>query len=86
MAENGATILGSALPFFQAYIAAQRAHGAEPLFPHLRACVQGGAPNSPELHREVQEVLGGRGVLSSWGLTEFPIASSGAIDDPDDSS
>jgi cyclohexanecarboxylate-CoA ligase len=84
MADNGATILGSALPFFQAYIAAQRAHGAEPLFPDLKAGVQGGAPNSPELHREVQEVLGGRGVLSSWGLTEFPIASSGAIDDPDD--
>ncbi len=84
MAENGATVLGSALPFFQAYIAAQRAHGSEPLYPDLRAGVQGGAPNSPELHREVQEVLGGRGVLSSWGLTEFPIATSGAMDDPDD--
>jgi cyclohexanecarboxylate-CoA ligase len=84
MAEHGATILGSALPFFQAYLAAQRAHGPVPLWPDLRAGVNGGAPNSPELHREVQEVLGGRGVLSSWGLTEFPIASSGAIDDPDD--
>jgi acyl-CoA synthetase (AMP-forming)/AMP-acid ligase II len=84
MAEHGATVLGSALPFFQAYLAAQRAHGPEPLFPRLRAGVNGGAPNSPELHRVVQEVLGGRGVLSSWGLTEFPIASSGAIDDPDD--
>lgn len=84
MAEHGATLLGSALPFFQAYIAAQRTHGEEPLFPNLRAGVQGGAPNSPELHREVREVLGGRGVLSSWGLTEFPIATSGAMDDPDD--
>ena len=29
-------------------------------------------------------MLGGRGVLSSWGLTEFPIVTSGAIDDSDE--
>jgi acyl-CoA synthetase (AMP-forming)/AMP-acid ligase II len=84
MAEHGATLLGSAIPFFQAYIAAQRKHGPEPLFPRLRSCVGGGAPNSPELHREVQEVLGGRGVCSSWGLTEFPIATAPSIDDTDE--
>ena len=84
MAEHGATMLGSALPFLQAYLAAQRAHGSQPLFPRLRACANGGAPNSPEVHREVQEVLGGRGVLSSWGLTECPIITSGAIDDSDE--
>jgi acyl-CoA synthetase (AMP-forming)/AMP-acid ligase II len=84
MSDFGATFLGSALPFFQAYIAAQRKHGPEPLFPRLRACVGGGAPNSPELHREVQEVLGGRGVCSSWGLTEFPIATAPSVDDTDE--
>ena len=84
MAEHGATLLGSAIPFFQAYMAAQRKHGPEPLFPRLRSCVGGGAPNSPELHREVQEVLGGRGVCSSWGLTEFPIATAPSIDDTDE--
>ena len=84
MAEHGATFLGSAIPFFQAYMAAQRKHGPEPLFPRLRSCVGGGAPNSPELHREVQEVLGGRGVCSSWGLTEFPIATAPSIDDTDE--
>ncbi|HXY92301.1 MAG TPA: AMP-binding protein [Acidimicrobiia bacterium] len=84
MAEHGATFLGSALPFFQAYLAAQRKHGPEPLFPRLRACVGGGAPNSPEVHREVQAVLGGRGVCSSWGLTEFPIATAPSIDDTDE--
>jgi acyl-CoA synthetase (AMP-forming)/AMP-acid ligase II len=84
MAEHGATFLGSALPFFQAYTAAQRAHGPEPLYPRLRSCIGGGAPNSPELHREVQEVLGGRGVCSSWGLTEFPIATAPSLDDTDE--
>ena len=84
MSDHGATLLGSALPFLKAYIAAQRQHGDEPMFPALRMCLNGGAPNSPEVHREVQEVLGGRGVASSWGLTEFPIASSGTYDDSDD--
>ena len=36
MAEQGATLLGTALPMFQAYLAAQRKHGDEPLFPRLR--------------------------------------------------
>jgi acyl-CoA synthetase (AMP-forming)/AMP-acid ligase II len=84
MAERGATLLGSALPFFQAYLAAQRAHGEEPLFPHLRACVSGGAPKPPGLHEEIKETLGGVGVIGSWGLTEFPIATSGSFDDTDE--
>ena len=42
MAEHGATFLGSAIPFFQAYMAAQRKHGPERLFPRLRSCVGGG--------------------------------------------
>jgi acyl-CoA synthetase (AMP-forming)/AMP-acid ligase II len=84
MAEHGATFLGSAIPFFHAYMAAQREHGPAKLFPRLRSCVGGGAPNSPELHREVQDVLGGRGVCSSWGLTEFPIATAPSLDDTDE--
>jgi acyl-CoA synthetase (AMP-forming)/AMP-acid ligase II len=84
MAAHGATFLGSALPFFQAYMAAQRKHGPEPLFPRLRSCIGGGAPNSPELHAEVRAVLGGRGVCSSWGLTEFPIATGPSLHDTDE--
>ena len=72
MAEHDATFLGSALPFFQAYMAAQRKHGPEQLFPRLRSCVGGGAPNSPELHREVQEVLGGRGRVLELGSHGVP--------------
>jgi cyclohexanecarboxylate-CoA ligase len=82
MAEHGATILGSAPPFFHAYLQAQReAEGR--LFPRLRFGMSGGAPSPPSLHDEVREELGGAGVISGWGLTEFPIATEGSPDDPD---
>ena len=84
MAEHGASLLGSAVPFFHAYLAAQRKHGPEPLFPRIRACISGGAPKPPELHYEIQRELGGRGIVSSWGLTEFPIATYCTFDDSDD--
>ncbi len=84
MAERGATFLGSALPFFQAYLAAQRANGPAPLFPRLRAGISGGAPKPPGLHDQVKRELGGLGVIGSWGLTEFPIATSGGVHDTDE--
>ena len=83
MAAFGPTILGSALPFFRAYLDAQRAHGSEPLFPRLRTFVAGGAPTPLEVIKELDEVFGGR-VVNSWGLTEFPIAASPAPTDPPD--
>jgi acyl-CoA synthetase (AMP-forming)/AMP-acid ligase II len=84
MASHHPTILGSALPFIRAYLEAQRRHGDEPLFPHLQMCVSGGAPKPPDLHDEVRRVLGGRGVVSSYGLTEFPIATAASPGDDDD--
>jgi acyl-CoA synthetase (AMP-forming)/AMP-acid ligase II len=81
LAEQGATLLGTALPMFQAYLAAQRKHGDEPLFPRLRTCVGGGAPKPPGLDEVVRRELGGLGVVSSWGLTEFPTATSASVDD-----
>lgn len=82
MAAHQPTILGSATPFFQAYIAAQRRHGDRDLFPCLRACVAGGAATPEAVNREVAEVLGVAGVVGAWGLTEFPIATSETPDDP----
>lgn len=76
MAQRGATMLGSATPFFLAYTAAQRTHGREPLFGALRTVVSGGAPTPSEVNREVTEVLGVAGVAGAWGLTEFPVATS----------
>src|SRR6478735_7805993 len=46
MASVGATLLGSAVPFFHAYLDAQR-RTPQRMFPHLRACVNGGAPKPP---------------------------------------
>jgi acyl-CoA synthetase (AMP-forming)/AMP-acid ligase II len=84
MAAHHPTLLGTAVPFFNAYMAAQRRHGEAPLFPRLRACVGGGAPIPAEVHDELQRTLGVPGVVGSWGLTEFPIATSATPDDPRD--
>jgi acyl-CoA synthetase (AMP-forming)/AMP-acid ligase II len=81
MAAHQPTVLGSATPFFNAYVAAQRRHGTGPLYPRLRACVGGGAPTPEKVCREVAETLDVRGVTGSWGLTEFPVATSESPDD-----
>jgi acyl-CoA synthetase (AMP-forming)/AMP-acid ligase II len=83
MAEHGATLLGSALPFFQAYIAAQRRHGDTPLFPALRGFVSGGAPKPPEIYYELKDLFGVP-TISGWGLTEFPIATTSTVDDTEE--
>ena len=82
MAAHRPTILGSATPFFLTYVAAQRRAGTEPLYPDLRVVVGGGAPTPAAVNDEVAEVLGVRGVVASWGLTEFPAATSESPDDP----
>lgn len=76
IAAHGATILGSATPFFVAFMAAQKAYGAEPLFDRVRGCVGGGAPITAELGHQVREILAVPGVANAWGLTEFPVATS----------
>nr|WP_084010450.1 AMP-binding protein [Pseudofrankia sp. DC12] len=88
MAAAGATMLGSAAPFLNAYLAAQAADRVgDPgsvLYPKLRAAYSGGAPKPPGLHAAIARELGGRGVLSSWGMTEFPLATHARLDDTDD--
>jgi acyl-CoA synthetase (AMP-forming)/AMP-acid ligase II len=83
LAERGATKLGSAVPFFHAYRDAQLRHGPEPLFPRLRAFNSGGAPKPPELYFELKELFGVP-MLSSWGLTEFPIITFSVKEDSDE--
>ncbi|MFM2073317.1 MAG: hypothetical protein RLZZ623_3581 [Actinomycetota bacterium] len=81
MAQHGATLLGSATPFFHAYLAAQKAHGGERLFPALRQLQAGGAPIAPELNAECVRVFG-TPIYNQWGLTEFPAATSLGVEDP----
>lgn len=80
IAAHRPTLLGTATPFFVAYLAAQQQHGSEPLFPDLRGCIAGGAPITPELGRQVRETLSVPGVANSWGLTEFPVVTSPMLD------
>jgi acyl-CoA synthetase (AMP-forming)/AMP-acid ligase II len=83
MAAHRPTLLGTAVPFFRAFIDAQRRHGSEPLFPDLRAGAFGGAPLPAEMHVEMRETFGVN-LIGSWGLTEFPISTSAYADDPID--
>jgi cyclohexanecarboxylate-CoA ligase len=81
--HKGGTLLGSAVPFFHAYLEAQKQHGPEPLFPRLKAFSGGGAPKPPELYYEMKELFG-IGIISSYGLTECPISTAGTLDDSDE--
>jgi acyl-CoA synthetase (AMP-forming)/AMP-acid ligase II len=79
------TMAGSATYFHLAYLAAQRAAAdGVRIFPSLRLCPGGGAPKPPALHGEIQDELGGMGIVSGWGLTEAPILTMGSALDPDD--
>jgi cyclohexanecarboxylate-CoA ligase len=81
MASHGPTYLGTALPFFRAFMDAQLKHGDEPLFPRAHRATFGGAPLPEAVHDELREVLGIDTVLGSYGLTEFPIAATTHVDD-----
>ncbi len=79
IAAHDPTFLGTATPFFVAFLEAQWAHGDRPLFPSLRGCLAGGAPITAELGRQVRETFGVAGIANAWGMTEFPCATSPSL-------
>jgi acyl-CoA synthetase (AMP-forming)/AMP-acid ligase II len=81
MATHRPTLLGTAVPFFRAFLDAQHRNGARPLFPELRAGAFGGAPLPTEIHVEMRDTFAVN-LLGSWGLTEFPISTAAYADDP----
>lgn len=81
MAHWRPTILGSATPFFRAFLDAQRRHGHGKLYPGLRAVTAGGAPTPSGIVSELRAAFGLRGLHQAWGLTEFPVAASISNDD-----
>ena len=83
LSEQGCTHAGTGTPFYLMYLAAQQRLD-RPLFGDLKVCPGGGAPIPPALHRRVVDELGGVGVASGWGLTEAPVLTNGAVDDPDE--
>ncbi len=80
MAVYGPTALGTAVPFFRAYLDAADDNGDAALFPALRFGTFGGAPVPTEIHHEMQAMFGVP-LIGSWGLTEFPNATSAAPGD-----
>jgi acyl-CoA synthetase (AMP-forming)/AMP-acid ligase II len=73
LSREGCTHAGTGTAFHLAYLNAQRARGAEKLFPRLKNCPGGGSPKPPQLHYDIKRELGGAGIISSWGLTEAQI-------------
>jgi len=84
LARHGMTQGTAGTVFHQAYLAAQRAHGSEPLFPAVRSFPGGGAPKPPQLHADVKRELGGAGIVSGYGLTECPIVVMNHVGNPDE--
>jgi len=82
--REGVTHAGSGTAFHLAYIEAQLAQPDVKLFPRLKNCPGGGAPKPPQIHADVQRILGGRGVLAGWGLTEVPILTMATAKNPDE--
>jgi len=83
LAKHGVTQLTAGTVFHQAYLAAQREHGSEPLFPLARSFPGGGAPKPPQLHHDIRRELGAP-IVSGYGLTECPVLAMNGVDDPDD--
>ncbi len=84
LARHGVTQATAGTVFHQAYLAAQRARGREPIFPRLRAFPGGGAPKPPPLHYDLKREMGGAGIVAGYGLTECPVLAMSSPRDPDE--
>lgn len=84
LARHGVTLATAGTAFHLAYLEAQRQQPGAPLFPAIKCFPGGGAPKPPELHYDIKRELGGAGIVSAYGLTECPIATTNTLRDPDD--
>ena len=82
--RHGATMVGGSTAFYLAYLAEQRRNPSEPILPSLRLMSGGGAAKPPEVHFEVRDEIGGRGVVHGYGMTEVPMISNGSPHDTDE--
>jgi cyclohexanecarboxylate-CoA ligase len=78
------TMVGGSTAFYVAYLAEQRKDPGNPILPTLRLMSGGGAAKPPEVHFEVRDEIGGRGVVHGYGMTEVPMISNGSPTDTDD--
>ncbi|MGH9093262.1 MAG: class I adenylate-forming enzyme family protein [Acidimicrobiales bacterium] len=82
--RHGVTMVGGSTAFYLAYLAEQRARPGEPVLPTLRLMSGGGAAKPPEVHAEVRDEIGGRGVVHGYGMTEVPMIANGSPHDTDE--
>ena len=82
--RHGATMVGGSTAFYVAYLSEQRKTPGEPILPTLRLMSGGGAAKPPEIHFEVRDEIGGRGVVHGYGMTEVPMISNGSPHDTDE--
>ncbi|HWF16702.1 MAG TPA: AMP-binding protein [Acidimicrobiales bacterium] len=82
--KHGATMVGGSTAFYVAYLAEQRKAPDDPILPTLRLMSGGGAAKPPEVHYEVRQEIGGRGVVHGYGMTEVPMISNGSPHDTDE--
>jgi acyl-CoA synthetase (AMP-forming)/AMP-acid ligase II len=82
--RHGATMVGGSTAFYVAYLAEQRKNPDDPILPTLRLMSGGGAAKPPEVHFEVRDEIGGRGVVHGYGMTEVPMISNGSPHDTDE--
>jgi cyclohexanecarboxylate-CoA ligase len=82
--RHGATMVGGSTAFYVAYLGEQRKTPDEPILPSLRLMSGGGAAKPPEVHYEVRDEIGGRGVVHGYGMTEVPMIANGSPHDTDE--
>jgi acyl-CoA synthetase (AMP-forming)/AMP-acid ligase II len=82
--QHGATMVGGSTAFYVAYLGEQRKDPKDPILPTLRLMSGGGAAKPPEVHYEVRDEIGGRGVVHGYGMTEVPMISNGSPYDTDE--
>ncbi len=82
--RHGATMVGGSTAFYVAYLGEQRKQPTEPILATLRLMSGGGAAKPPEIHAEVRDEIGGRGVVHGYGMTEVPMIANGSPHDTDE--
>lgn len=82
--RHGVTMVGGSTAFYVAYLNEQRSQPGTSIFPTLRLMSGGGAAKPPNLHFEVRDEIGGRGVVHGYGMTEVPMIANGSPHDTDE--
>ncbi|MEX1218694.1 MAG: AMP-binding protein [Acidimicrobiales bacterium] len=83
MAAHKPTMLGSAVPFFRAFLEAEHRHSGGTLFTDVRGCVGGGASIPGEVNQGLVDTFGVAGVIGAYGLTEVPNCTCEWFDGPE---